>query len=156
MPLLKSKHIASLKNISKYFGKEQVLRDISLDIYLGEVLSILGPNGAGKTTLINIMLGRYSLLAGEVSIFDYSPGDIQLKRKCGAMLQISGLPDMSTIKEQIQLFSSYYAQPMAYHQIMALTGLKEIENQFCKNLSGGQKQRLLFALSICGAPKLLF
>jgi ABC-2 type transport system ATP-binding protein len=156
MQSLNSKRIASLNKVSKKFGDKQVLKDIDLDICAGEVLSILGPNGAGKTTLINLMLGRYSLSTGNISIFGYSPGNIHLKRLCGAMLQISGLPDMSTIKEQIQLFSSYYPQPMTYQQIMALTGLKEIENQFCKSLSGGQKQRLLFALSICGNPQLLF
>lgn len=72
------------------------------------------------------------------------------------MLQVSGLPEMSTVKEHIQLFSSYYKKPMPYEQVLAYSGLKEIENQLSKTLSGGQKQRLLFALAICGNPKLLF
>jgi len=156
MQQLDTQKIAQIENISKNFGEKQALNNVSLDIYSGEVLSILGPNGAGKTTLINILLGRLSLSTGKISLFGYSPGDIKVKRLCGAMLQVSGLPDMSTVKEQVQLFRSYYAKPMTYQQIVELTGLEEIENQFCKNLSGGQKQRVLFALSICGNPKLLF
>ncbi|VAW48272.1 Efflux ABC transporter, ATP-binding protein [hydrothermal vent metagenome] len=156
MTLKSGEKIAEIKNASKKFGKNHALKDVSLSIYSGEILSILGPNGAGKTTLISLMLGRLSLTSGNIKIFNFSPADIRLKRMCGAMLQVSGLPDMSTIKEQITLFQSYYSMPMPYAQIIQLAKLKGIENQFCKNLSGGQKQRLLFAISICGNPKLLF
>jgi ABC-2 type transport system ATP-binding protein len=127
-----------------------------LQIQAGEVLAILGPNGAGKTTLINLMLGKLSLSAGEISIFGFQPGCIELKRQCGTMLQLSGLPDMSTVKEHIQLFQSYYSSPMDYIKVLTLAGLEELQNKYSKNLSGGQKQRLLFALAICGNPKLLF
>jgi ABC-2 type transport system ATP-binding protein len=148
--------IASIKNVSKKFAQNLAVNDISFDLYSGEVLSILGPNGAGKTTLLNMMLGRLGLSQGEMKLLGYQPGDIRLKRQCGAMLQVTGLPEMSTIKEQIHLFQSYYPQPMDYPQVLKLAGLKSIQNCYCKNLSGGQKQRLLFALSICGNPKLLF
>jgi ABC-2 type transport system ATP-binding protein len=148
--------ITSIRNVGKYFDEKLVLSDINLDLFEGEVVSILGPNGAGKTTLINAMLGRLSLDSGEISILGCAPETIQVKRHTGAMLQVSGLPDMSTIKEHIQLFQSYYAHPMEYGEVMAFSGLKDIENQYSKTLSGGQKQRLLFALAICGNPKLLF
>ncbi len=148
--------IALVENVSKFFGKLKALDSISLEINKGEVLSILGPNGAGKTTLINLMLGRLKLSSGAISIFGLEPGKIELKRKCGAMLQVASLPDMSTVKEHIQLFQSYYANPMAYQKVIAYAGLEKLENNYSKNLSGGQKQRLLFALSICGNPKLLF
>jgi len=148
--------IASINNVSKKFQEKYALIDVSMDIYQGEVLSILGSNGAGKTTLINMMLGRLSLKEGEITIFGLQPGTLELKRQCGAMLQVSGLPDMLTVKEHIQLFQSYYAIPMQYDKVIELAGLEAIQNQYSKNLSGGQKQRLLFALSICGNPRLLF
>ncbi|MBL4661666.1 MAG: ABC transporter ATP-binding protein [Alcanivoracaceae bacterium] len=148
--------IASINNVSKKFQEKYALIDVSMDIYQGEVLSILGPNGAGKTTLINMMLGRLSLKEGEIAIFGLQPGVIELKRQCGAMLQVSGLPDMLTVKEHVQLFQSYYTTPMQYDKVIELAGLESIQNQYSKNLSGGQKQRLLFALSICGNPRLLF
>jgi len=148
--------IASIRQLCKMFADKQVLTNVDLDLYQAETLSILGPNGAGKTTLINTMLGRLSLTSGKLNIFGHSAGSIQVKRQTGAMLQISGLPEMSTIKEHVQLFSSYYPKPMPYEQVMEYSGLKEIENQYSKTLSGGQKQRLLFALAICGNPKLLF
>lgn len=148
--------VAIIDQVSKVFAAKKAIIDVSLEINRGEILSILGPNGAGKTTLINMMLGRLSLTSGSMSLFGLQPGNIELKRQCGAMLQVSSLPDMSTVKEHIQLFSSYYSNPMSYEQVVDYSGLKEIENDYSKNLSGGQKQRLLFALSICGNPKLLF
>ncbi|MCX7553999.1 ABC transporter ATP-binding protein [Marinicella sp. S1101] len=153
---MQHEHIAQIHQVSKKFDENLALDQVSLDIRSGEVLGILGPNGAGKTTLINLMLGRMALTTGEVSIFGLKPGSIELKRQCGAMLQLSGLPDMSTVKEHIELFMSYYANPFAYQKIIDLAGLAGIEDQYSKTLSGGQKQRLLFALAICGNPKLLF
>ena len=148
--------IASIRQVGKTFDSKSALTNVDLDLYQAEVLAILGPNGAGKTTLINTMLGRLSPTTGEISIFGHPAGSMQVKRQTGAMLQVAGLPEMSTIKEHIQLFSSYYPHPMDYEQVMAFSGLKSLENQYSKTLSGGQKQRLLFALAICGNPKLLF
>jgi ABC-2 type transport system ATP-binding protein len=146
----------NIKNLSKSFKDILALKDINLEISAGQVLSILGPNGAGKTTLINIMLGRLSATKGMVEIFSTKPGDIAVKRLSGAMLQVASLPDTLTVKEHIELFQSYYPNPFKYLYLIDLVGLKEIENKRSKNLSGGQKQKLLFALSICGNPKLLF
>lgn len=148
--------VAVIDQVSKNFVGKKALIDISMDIKRGEILSILGPNGAGKTTLTNMMLGRLSLSAGNMSLFGLQPGNIELKRQCGAMLQVASLPDMSTVKKHIQLFRSYYSNPMNYEQVINFSGLQEIENDYSKNLSSGEKQRLLFALSICGNTKLLF
>ncbi|MCW8878267.1 MAG: ABC transporter ATP-binding protein [Kangiellaceae bacterium] len=148
--------IAKIQNLSKSFVKLKALNSISMQLQAGKVISVLGPNGAGKTTLINLMLGRLAPDQGEIDIFGYQPGDINLKRLCGAMLQISNLPETLTIREHIELFQSYYAEPMSYQKVISLAGLENIENRKSKDLSGGQKQRLLFALSICGNPKLLF
>ena len=155
------KTVACINKVSKSFvdkksSNTKAVDNVSFDLHQGEVLSILGPNGAGKTTLINMMLGRLSLSEGQMDLLGYIPGKIELKRLCGAMLQVSGVPDMSTVKEHIQLFQCYYSNPMAYKKIIELAGLQDIQNNYCKNLSGGQKQRLLFALSICGNPKILF
>ncbi|MCF6193557.1 MAG: ABC transporter ATP-binding protein [Kangiellaceae bacterium] len=155
------KVVASVRNVSKSYkdnrlGSIKALSDVSLEIYEGEILSLLGPNGAGKTTLINMMLGRLNPSKGKMTLLGLNPGEIALKRQSGAMLQVSGLPDMSTVQEHIKLFQSYYSNPMSYSKVIKIAGLAKIEQRYSKNLSGGQKQRLLFGLSICGDPKLLF
>lgn len=148
--------IASIKSVSKSYGAFRALDKVDLTVKSGEILSVLGPNGAGKTTLINLMLGRLSLDSGAINIFGLKPGRLELKRLCGAMLQVADLPETLTVKEHIQLFQSYYGQPMAYRQVVEYAGLSSFESKLSKELSGGQKQRLLFALSICGNPQLLF
>jgi ABC-2 type transport system ATP-binding protein len=148
--------IAAAYGLTKSFAGKRALDNIDLEIKSGLVLAILGANGAGKTTLINILLGRLNADSGDVSVFAVKPGSLQAKRQAGAMLQVANLPETLKIKEHIQLFQSYYPHPMDYQQVISYAGLQDIQNRYSKKLSGGEKQRLLFALSICGNPKLLF
>jgi ABC-2 type transport system ATP-binding protein len=148
--------IASAYGLSKSFAGKMALDNIDIEIKSGQVLAILGANGAGKTTLINILLGRLDADSGDVSVFGVKAGSLQAKRQAGAMLQVANLPETLKIKEHIQLFQSYYPHPMDYQKVISYAGLQDIQNRYSKKLSGGEKQRLLFALSICGNPKLLF
>lgn len=155
-PIVSPNIVASLNNVNKTFANQLALKDLKLHINANEVLAILGSNGAGKTTLINILLGRLQPDSGEVSIFGQIPGSAGAKGLTGAMLQVANLPETLKIKEHIKLFQSYYSQPMDYQQVLEYAGLSKMENRYSRKLSGGEKQRLLFALSICGNPKLLF
>jgi len=148
--------IASAYRLTKSFAGKKALDNIDLELKSGQVLAILGANGAGKTTLINILLGRLNADSGDVSVFGVKAGSLQAKRQAGAMLQVANLPETLKIKEHIQLFQSYYPHPMDYQQVINYAGLQDMQNRYSKKLSGGEKQRLLFALSICGNPKLLF
>ena len=148
--------IASAYGLTKTFAGKKALDNIDLEINSGQVFAILGANGAGKTTLINILLGRLNADSGDVSVFGVKAGSLQAKRQAGAMLQVANLPETLKIKEHIQLFQSYYPNPMDYQQVITYAGLQDMQNRYSKKLSGGEKQRLLFALSICGNPKLLF
>lgn len=149
------KTIANLIGISKHYAKHLALHHIDLNINPNEVLSILGPNGAGKTTLIKLLLGRLKPNNGQIKVFDQPAGSLAAKQHVGVMMQVANLPETLKVKEHIRLFQSYYAQPMAYQQVIEYAQLQGIENQLAGALSGGQKQRLLFAMAICGAPKLL-
>ena len=58
----------SLRHVNKAFGPTQIIRDVNLDIRLGERHAIIGPNGAGKTTLFNLISGRFPLSAGTIEV----------------------------------------------------------------------------------------
>jgi ABC-2 type transport system ATP-binding protein len=147
--------VAELKAISKDYGEIAALRGIDLAIQPGELLALLGPNGAGKTTAVRILLGLTAPTSGAATVFGHHPMSREAKLRRGAQLQVANIPDTLKVREHIELFSSYYKQPLPVSETIAVAGLKSVENRLLGNLSGGQKQRVLFALAICGNPGLL-
>ena len=150
-----SSAIASLENVSKKFGRQIALDSFSLELRAGEVVALLGPNGAGKTTAVRLLLGLSQATSGKVTIFDGNPRDRASRLRLGAMLQVGRMPEMLRVREHLQVFSSYYAQPRPLDELLAIAGLEGLAERFFGTLSGGQKQRVLFALALCGDPDLI-
>jgi ABC-2 type transport system ATP-binding protein len=147
---------AELVDATKKYGEVEALKGVTIRIELGEVVAMLGPNGAGKTTSISLLLGLRKPTSGKASLFGLDPTNLQSRSRVGVMLQESGVPDMLKVREIVDLFRSYYPQPMARDAAIAIAGLEEKANALVKELSGGQKQRLYFALAVCGDPDVLF
>jgi ABC-2 type transport system ATP-binding protein len=76
--------------------------------------------------------------------------------RTGAMLQVGKVPETLRVCEHIDLFSSYYPQPLPVQEVLEAAGLEKLSDRKFGDLSGGQRQRTLFALAICGNPDLLF
>lgn len=148
--------IAELKKVDKNYGKVKALQNVDLKVYKGEVIALLGPNGAGKTTAINLLLGLLRPNSGQVRVFGQDPKNANNRMRTGVMLQIPGIPETLRVREHIDLFSSYYPKPMSMQEVLAATGLTDLENRMYGKLSGGQKQRLHLALALCGDPDLVF
>ena len=148
--------IAELKKVDKNYGKVKALQNVDLKVYKGEVIALLGPNGAGKTTAINLLLGLLRPNNGQVRVFGQDPKNANNRMRTGVMLQIPGIPETLRVREHIDLFSSYYPKPMSMQEVLAATGLADLENRMYGKLSGGQKQRLHLALALCGDPDLVF
>jgi ABC-2 type transport system ATP-binding protein len=147
--------IASLRGVSKKFGQQIALDHLSLELSRGEVVALLGPNGAGKTTAVRLLLGLSLATSGEVRIFGENPRDRASRLRLGAMLQVGRMPETLRVREHLQLFSSYYANPRPLEELLSVAGLEGLEDKFFGKLSGGQKQRMLFALALCGDPDLI-
>jgi ABC-2 type transport system ATP-binding protein len=148
--------IAELCGASKNFGDVQALRPLNFAIRAGELVALLGPNGAGKTTAVKLFLGLAKPTAGTVSVFGGNPIHAEVRSRIGAMLQVAKVPETLRVREHIDLFSSYYQQPLPLAETLAMAGLEEIKNRLFGELSGGQRQRVLFALAVCGDPDILF
>src|SRR5437588_64446 len=147
---------ARLHQVSKNYGAVQALKNFSLDVRAGELTAVLGPNGAGKTTAIKLLLGLARPTSGRVSVFGGDPTVMETHLRVGAMLQVGRVPESLRVREHIDLFSSYYSQPLPMKQTLAIAGIQNLQERKFGELSGGQKQRVLFALAICGNPDLLF
>jgi ABC-2 type transport system ATP-binding protein len=142
--------------VSKNYGYVRALRNVTLNVHAGEVVSVLGPNGAGKTTAVKLLLGLAGANAGTVNVFGADPRNPKNRLRTGAMLQVARVPETLRVKEHVDLFSSYYPKPLPLVETLAAAGLKEIADRKFGELSGGQKQRVLFALAVCGDPDLIF
>jgi ABC-2 type transport system ATP-binding protein len=148
--------VAELRAVSKRYRQTTALDNVSLDIRAGEVLALLGPNGAGKTTAINLLLGLAQPTGGSAKLFGLAPRELAARRRVGAMLQDAVLEGKVRVRETLALYSGYYPNPMPIDEALRLAGLAELAQRSATKLSGGQKQRLMFALALCGNPKLLF
>ncbi len=149
-------NIASLNGVTKKYGTITALKDVSLNVRAGELLAVLGPNGAGKTTSIRMLLGLSRPDAGQARVFGGDPSNHATRMRVGAMLQVAKVPETLKVKEHIELFRSYYPNPMPFADAVKSAGLEGMEDRLFGALSGGQKQRVLFALAVCGNPDLVF
>ena len=147
--------IASLRAVSKRYGPHTALDGFSMALRRGEVVALLGPNGAGKTTAVKLLLGLLRPASGSVRVLGRDPRSSAARAAIGAMLQVARVPDMLTVREQIELFRSYYPRPLPTPEVLRLAAVGAIEHQRFGTLSGGQRQRALFALAICGDPALV-
>ncbi|MBV8084864.1 MAG: ABC transporter ATP-binding protein [Chloroflexi bacterium] len=145
-----------LRDVSKDYGSVRALEGVSMVIAPGEVVALLGPNGAGKSTSIALMLGLRRPTSGEVLLFGLDPRTPAARARTGVMLQESGVPGTLKVRELVDLFRSYYPDPLSTKELLIRAGLEEKSNALLSTLSGGQKQRVYFALAIAGDPALIF
>jgi len=148
--------VARLANAVKRYGQTQALAGVDLEVHRSEVLALLGPNGAGKTTAISLLVGLQQPDSGSASLFDLAPHALAARRRIGAMLQATSLPETLTVGELIDLFRNYYARPRTVADVVALAGVDALLDRRYAKLSGGQQRRAQFALAICGRAELLF
>jgi ABC-2 type transport system ATP-binding protein len=146
--------------VKRYDSKPPVdaVRGLDLAVERGECFGLLGPNGAGKTTTIEILEGLLTATSGEVEIMGLRWGrdDDAIREQVGISLQETKLSEKLTVRETVQLFRSFYKQPLTTEEAIARVSLQEKADSRVGKLSGGQKQRLAVACAIVGDPQLLF
>ena len=150
-----------VREVSKYFGDFQALRDVSLSIRPGEVFGLLGPNGAGKTTLIKCMTGLLTPDGGDISIAGQPSGSEQLPYAIGYMSQVFSLYGDLSVKENIELYGSIYGlegRTLAGRMewVLDFSGLSGQEGSLVKALPLGMKQRLALGVASIHLPAILF
>ena len=152
----------SVKNITKEFGSQKALNDISLDIEKGELISILGPSGCGKTTLLRIIAGLETPTNG--SIFINGKDCTKLppsKRNFGIVFQSYALFPNMTVEQNI-LFGLNQQKQLnkkekqdRCQEVLEMVDLIEHRKKYPAQLSGGQQQRTALARAISLKPEYL-
>lgn len=153
-----------VNNLNTYYGDLHILKDISLFISKGEIVSLIGSNAAGKSTLINTLSGILSAKSGTIN---YLGRNIENKAsheivKMGLIQVPEGrrlFPEMTileNIKLGMHLILDKTAQINHIQEIFSVFPiLKERKSQIAKTLSGGEQQMLAIARALVGEPKLL-
>ena len=150
-----------IKNLSKRYGNQLAVDNISFSIKDGEVLGFLGPNGAGKSTTMNILTGYLSATSGSVTIsgYDILDNPDEAKRHIGYLPEHPPLyPDM-TVNEYLSfMFDLKKAKlPKRPHldEICRLVRINDVRGRVIKHLSKGYQQRVGIAQALIGNPDVL-
>lgn len=153
------------EGLYKYYkntaGKKEVLKNVSLKIYEGEIFGILGPNGAGKTTLISILSTLTIPDSGRVEVFGLDA--LKEANRVKSMVNISSgnpnFPWSLTVYENLRYFSMLYGlknKEKAIENVIATLEIEPFRNVRFEALSTGTKQRLSLAKALLNEPRLLF
>lgn len=141
-----------ISNINKSFNKRCVLKNISFDIEQGKCIALIGKNGAGKSTLIDILIGNVNANSGEI----FDKDKLLQSENRSIMFQKTMFTDQLKVIEIINLYQSFYENPLPLEEIIELTKFDSSQlNQFVNKLSGGQQRLLDFVLSLIGQPQLI-
>jgi ABC-2 type transport system ATP-binding protein len=150
------KSVVAVNHLRKVYGTTVAVDDVSFSIAEGEIFGIIGPNGAGKTTTVECISGLRVPDSGSATVYGLSPKSDreELRKRIGVQLQESSLPPRIKVWEALDLFASFYSNPLDSRELLETLGIANKRNSTFKKLSGGQKQRLSIALALIGNPKI--
>ncbi|AXI07898.1 ABC transporter ATP-binding protein [Oceanobacillus zhaokaii] len=150
----------SIREVSKQFGKHEVLKNINLEINEGEIFGLLGPSGAGKSTLVKELAGLDVPTSGENFLFQEKMPSLKLMERVGYMAQADALYLDLTANENLQFFASLYGlkgkkQKQRIIEVMQIVNLTDHLHKPVTNYSGGMKRRLSLAIALLHEPEML-
>ena len=151
-----------VKNVTKKYGNNTAVDDISFEVKDGEVVGFLGPNGAGKSTTMNMITGFIEPTQGQIIV---NGNDISKKPK-KAKKQIGYMPENVPLYYELteKEFVTYMAElkfvkrqerKAEVEKVIKETGLEEVQNKLIRNLSRGYKQRVSMAGALVGNPDVI-
>jgi ABC-2 type transport system ATP-binding protein len=154
--------IIEAKAVSKHFGSEIAINEVSFQIPPGKIFGFIGPSGSGKTTMIRLLAGIYKPTAGEVTVFGLHPSQFtrQTRERIGYMPQLFVLYPSLTVWENLSFVASIYGMGFRrsdrLKQALDFVELGGHRNKLARNLSGGMQRRLALAATLVNDPELIF
>ncbi len=165
-----NREMIAIRNLSKYYGfganRIDALKNINLDVKIGEIYGIIGRSGAGKSTLLRCVNrletpSEGTVFVNKLNLTMMSDPDLRLARKqIGMIFQHFNLLESRTVFENISLPLELIDLPKAeiksrVNKLLHLTELKRHQKHYPNQLSGGQKQRVAIARALATSPKVL-
>ena len=161
----KREPLIQVQNLGKSFGKIDVLKDITVDIYKGDVVFVVGPSGSGKSTTVRCMNFLEEPTSGQVYIDGQKlthANKTKIIRESISMVfqQFNLYPHMTVLKNltiapmKLHHKSKKEAEDLAYHYL-DVVGLRDKAHVYPTTLSGGQQQRIAIARALCAQTKII-
>ena len=150
-----------VKEVTKYYGSQKALDNVSFSIKTGEIVGFLGPNGAGKSTMMKIITGYIPASAGDVMVngIDAASGDLSIRNTIGYLPENNPLYPEMYVREYLGFVASFYSFPdgkeKAIDSIISVTGLSPEQNKKIGSLSKGFRQRVGLAQALIHSPGVL-
>ena len=150
----------NIKNVNKFYGKQQALTDVSFSLNKGEIVGFLGPNGAGKSTLMKIITCYLEQDSGKVQVCDLDTVEqnLKVKAKIGYLPEHNPLYTDMYIKEYLTFVGRIYKVQNLNNRITEIiqqTGLTDEQSKKIGELSKGFKQRVGLAAALIHNPEIL-
>jgi len=148
----------SVQNISKVFGKQKALDQVSFEVEKGEIVGFLGPNGAGKSTMMRILTTYYQANEGEVKVngFDVQNSALEVKKSLGYLPEHNPLYLEMYVKEYLAFNCEAYKAPKSrIVEVIEQTGLTPEAHKKIGQLSKGYRQRVGLAAALIHNPEVL-
>lgn len=170
VPVKKVNHqpVIEINNLKKSFGKQEVLRNVSLQLFNGENLVVLGKSGSGKSVLIKCIVGLLKSDGGTISVFGEnmnqldSDGISRLRMKIGFLFQSGALYDSMTVKENLEFPLRRIRQDLTekdikekISEVLENVGLADALHKMPSQLSGGMRKRISLARTIVVDPEIM-
>jgi phospholipid/cholesterol/gamma-HCH transport system ATP-binding protein len=165
---METKAIISIKNLSKSFGDNEVLKDINLTVNKGEDLVILGRSGSGKSVTIKCLVGLVEADKGEILVFDTDVTKLknnelnEIRSRIGFMFQNGALYDSMSVRQNLAFTLKHHTKEVAEEEIEnqiieALTsvGLEDAIDKMPAELSGGMRKRIALARTLIIKPEII-
>jgi len=150
-----------VKNITKIYGEQKALNDVSFEVGSGQVVGFLGPNGAGKSTMMKIITCFVPQTAGSVSVcgFDVADQSIEVRKKVGYLPEHNPLYPEMYVKEYLDFIAGVYKmngdRKKRISEMVELTGLQLEQKKKIGALSKGYRQRVGLAQAMIHNPEVL-
>jgi len=159
--------IFEVKNLSFKVRDQEILKNISFDIFNGDYVAIIGPNGGGKTTLTKILLGLVKPTSGTIKLFGKDLKEFKKWHKIGYVPQRVSLVDVNfpaTVLDVVKmgriansgLFSKFSkADKKIVEDVLEKMNISHLRDKMVGTLSGGQRQRVMIARALASKPDIL-
>jgi ABC-2 type transport system ATP-binding protein len=154
--------LIQIRNLSKFYGSKQVIKNLSLDIYPGQVIGYIGPNGAGKSTTVKILTGLIPDFNGEVIVngLNMATDSLEIKKLFGYVPENAEIYDVLTPMEYLDFIGKLYGmEEGALHdrakRLLDAFGLGANADDRMDTFSKGMKQKVLLISGIIHNPKII-